>query len=130
MYQRRSVLQEKENIDNGIGSPNWDLVICLAIAWCIIAVILCRGPGFSKYSPNLNEQQYNFKNHLILGIRSSGKASYFLAVFPYFVMLILLLRAVTLPGSLNGIIYFLKPQWSELLNPKVGFQATLYLMCA
>lgn len=54
-----------------------------------------------------------------VGIKSSGKASYFLALFPYIIMGVLLVRAVTLPGSVNGILYFLTPQWNELLNPRV-----------
>lgn len=96
LFFTKTVLRESDNIDEGLGSPNWDLVVCLMMAWIIIAVILIKG------------------------IRSSGKASYFLAIFPYIVMFILLGRALTLPGSWDGIVYFLKPQWSELLNPSVS----------
>ena len=53
------------------------------------------------------------------GVKSSGKASYFLALFPYVIMITLLIRAVTLEGAVDGIIFFIKPQWGELLNPKV-----------
>jgi solute carrier family 6 (neurotransmitter transporter, glycine) member 5/9 len=60
---------------------------------------------------------------LIKGIRSSGKASYFLALFPYLIMLILLVRSVTLPGAWNGIAYFLTPQWNKILEPKVWYAA-------
>lgn len=60
---------------------------------------------------------------LVKGVRSAGKASYFLAIFPYLVMLILLTRALTLPGAYNGIVYFLKPQWDQILNPKVWYAA-------
>ncbi|KAL5286509.1 hypothetical protein ACFFRR_007883 [Megaselia abdita] len=99
IYFKKIVLRESDNLDNGIGGLNWDMVGCLALAWIIIGCILIKG------------------------IRSSGKASYFLALFPYMVMGILLIRALTLPGSLDGIIYFLRPQWKELLNPKVWFAA-------
>lgn len=57
------------------------------------------------------------------GIKSSGRFSYALAIFPYFIMFILLFRAVTLPGAVDGILYFITPQWSELLNPKVWYAA-------
>lgn len=60
------------------------------------------------------------KNISLKGIKSSGKAAYFLGVFPYVVLIVLLIRAVTLPGALDGIIYFFKPQWKELLNPLVS----------
>lgn len=53
------------------------------------------------------------------GVKSSGKAAYFLALFPYMVLIALLVRSVTLEGALDGIIFFLNPQWGELLNLKV-----------
>jgi len=56
---------------------------------------------------------------LIRGVQSSGKAAYFLALFPYVVLLILLVRGATLPGAVDGILYFITPQWEQLLNPKV-----------
>nr|NP_611364.2 Lithium-inducible SLC6 transporter, isoform D [Drosophila melanogaster]AAF57648.3 Lithium-inducible SLC6 transporter, isoform D [Drosophila melanogaster] len=99
LYFEREILHEVPNIDNGLSLPNWQLVACLAIAWLVIGGVLIRG------------------------IKSSGKAAYFLGVFPYVVLLILLLRAVTLPGAIDGIIYFFKPQWRELLNPLVWYAA-------
>ncbi|XP_062132451.1 sodium-dependent nutrient amino acid transporter 1 [Drosophila sulfurigaster albostrigata] len=99
LYFEREILHELPNIDNGLGMPNWQLVACLAVAWLIIGGVLIRG------------------------IKSSGKAAYFLGVFPYVVLLILLLRAVTLPGAWDGIVYFFKPQWRELLNPLVWYAA-------
>ncbi|KQS62104.1 sodium-dependent nutrient amino acid transporter 1 isoform X2 [Drosophila erecta] len=99
LYFEREILHEVPNIDNGLGLPNWQLVACLAVAWLVIGGVLIRG------------------------IKSSGKAAYFLGVFPYVVLLILLLRAVTLPGAIDGIIYFFKPQWRELLNPLVWYAA-------
>jgi SNF family Na+-dependent transporter len=44
---------------------------------------------------------------------------YFTATFPYVVLVILLVRGVTLPGSMNGIKYFIKPKWELLLEAKV-----------
>ncbi|KAH8271602.1 hypothetical protein KR018_010874 [Drosophila ironensis] len=100
LYFTQTVLREPESLEeNGLGTPSWDLVLCLMATWLIIGTILCRG------------------------IRSSGKASYFLALFPYVIMLILLIRAVTLPGAWRGIRYFLEPQWSQLLNPHVWYAA-------
>jgi solute carrier family 6 (neurotransmitter transporter, glycine) member 5/9 len=56
---------------------------------------------------------------IVKGVKSSGKVSYFLAIFPYVVMLILLGRAVTLPGAWLGIKYFITPEFSVLLKAKV-----------
>ncbi|XP_014085724.2 sodium-dependent nutrient amino acid transporter 1 isoform X2 [Bactrocera oleae] len=99
LYFQKEILHEQDDIFNGLGMPNWELVGCLAVAWFIIGGVLIRG------------------------VKSSGKAAYFLGVFPYVVLLVLLLRAVTLPGAMDGIIYFFKPQWSELLNPLVWYAA-------
>ncbi|XP_030370820.1 sodium-dependent nutrient amino acid transporter 1 isoform X1 [Scaptodrosophila lebanonensis] len=99
LYFEREILHELPNIDSGLGMPNWQLVACLAFSWLVIGGVLVRG------------------------IKSSGKAAYFLGIFPYVVLVVLLLRAVTLPGAINGIIYFFKPQWRELLNPLVWYAA-------
>lgn len=60
---------------------------------------------------------------LIKGIKSSGKASYFLAIFPYVILVILLGRACTLDGAADGILYFVTPDWGKLLEPNVWFEA-------
>lgn len=44
---------------------------------------------------------------------------YFTALFPYVVLILLLLHGVTLPGALDGIIYYLKPDWSKLAVAQV-----------
>ncbi|XP_017855353.1 sodium-dependent nutrient amino acid transporter 1 isoform X3 [Drosophila busckii] len=99
LYYVKEVLREKEQIADGIGLPNWELVVGLFVAWASIFLIIRRG------------------------VKSSGKASYFLALFPYVIMGVLLVRAVTLPGSLNGIYYFIKPNWGKILDPKVWYAA-------
>jgi solute carrier family 6 (neurotransmitter transporter, glycine) member 5/9 len=92
---RKEILNEATTIENGIGMPNWQLCICLVLAWTCISGILIKG------------------------VKSSGKASYFLAVFPYFVMIILLIRSATLPGSAEGMMYFITPNWNKIWTAKV-----------
>ena len=41
---------------------------------------------------------------------------WFTALFPYVIMLVLLVRAVTLQGAYNGLVYFIKPDWSKLMS--------------
>lgn len=93
---RKEVLREADDLNNGIGTPILNLSLFLLLAWVTIAAVLVKG------------------------IRSSGKASYFLALFPYVVIGILLIRAVTLEGAWNGILYFLKPRWDKILEPSVS----------
>lgn len=48
------------------------LTLALFVAWVVIFLVIMRG------------------------VKSSGKAAYFLALFPYVVLFVLLIRAVTL----------------------------------
>ncbi|XP_055685585.1 sodium-dependent nutrient amino acid transporter 1-like isoform X1 [Lutzomyia longipalpis] len=102
-YFMKEVLKAKEQIDDGIGVPDWKMTLWLLLAWVLVFIIISRG------------------------VKSSGKAAYFLAIFPYVVMIILLIRACTLEGAGEGILFFIKPQFSELLNPKVWYAATTQL---
>ncbi|KAK4874050.1 hypothetical protein RN001_013410 [Aquatica leii] len=95
----RKVLKEKTDISDGIGLPDLQLTSFLLLSWVIIFVLSARG------------------------IKASGKASYFLALFPYVILCALLIRAVTLEGSVKGILYFIRPQWNKLLKAKVWFSA-------
>jgi SNF family Na+-dependent transporter len=49
---------------------------------------------------------------------------YVTATFPYLVLIILLVRGVTMPGAVDGILFYVTPQWERLLSAKVS---VLYL---
>uniref|UniRef100_A0AAX7TNA2 Transporter n=1 Tax=Astatotilapia calliptera TaxID=8154 RepID=A0AAX7TNA2_ASTCA len=77
------------------GPVRWPLALCLLAAWIII--FLC----------------------MLKGIRSSGKVVYVTATFPYFVLIVLIIRGATLEGSLQGVAFYLTPDWSRLANAQV-----------
>lgn len=65
------------------------------------------------------------------GIQSSGKAAYFLAVFPYIVLILLLIRSATLEGAIDGMIYFIQPPTlEELLDAKIWYAAVTQVFYA
>jgi solute carrier family 6 amino acid transporter-like protein 5/7/9/14 len=66
-----------------MGEMRWELVLSLILAW----VIVCAS--------------------LIKGVKSSGKVVYFTALFPYAVLIILLIRGVTLEGHLEGVRFYI-----------------------
>ena len=94
-YLSKEVLKESTTIEPAdFGTPDWKLSLCLMLAWIII--FLC----------------------LIKGIKSSGKVVYVTATFPYVVLIILLIRAVTLEGASLGISFYLTPDFSRLSDIK------------
>ncbi|XP_054087621.1 sodium-dependent nutrient amino acid transporter 1 isoform X2 [Zeugodacus cucurbitae] len=101
LYFSKTVLRELEDITDGIGIPSWQLTLTLLLSWIVTYLILIKG------------------------MRSLGKVAYFLAIFPYVLLITLLIRAVTLEGAVDGIIYFLKPEWNKLLNMKVWKEAVV-----
>jgi len=60
---------------------------------------------------------------LIKGVQSAGKVAYFTALFPYVVLFTLLVRGLTLDGSIDGIKFLFEPKWEKLLEPKVWVAA-------
>lgn len=90
------------NISSGINEPGevkWDLALCLLLAWIVVYLCICKG------------------------IKSSGKVMYITAPAPYLFMLILLIRGATLPGSLEGVKFYVVPDWSRLSDIKVWVDA-------
>lgn len=58
--------------------------------------------------------------HFVKGsITASLQVVYFTALFPYAVLIVLLAHGVTLPGAFDGIVYYLKPDWSKLAEAQV-----------
>ncbi|XP_033646292.1 sodium- and chloride-dependent glycine transporter 1-like [Asterias rubens] len=93
-YWKFGVLNVSEGL-NDIGSIQWPLLVSFLCAW--ILVYLC----------------------IIKGVKSSGKVVYFTATFPYFVLVVLFIRGVTLTGAMKGILFFLTPDFEKLLSANV-----------
>ncbi|XP_074605088.1 sodium- and chloride-dependent glycine transporter 1-like [Brevipalpus obovatus] len=86
-----------------VGEIRLQLVICLLICWIIVFFCLFRG------------------------VKSLGKVVYFTAIFPYFVLTILLIRGLTLDGAVDGIKFYLTPDFSRILEVKVWKDAAIQI---
>ncbi|XP_069125073.1 sodium- and chloride-dependent glycine transporter 2-like isoform X2 [Argopecten irradians] len=84
-----------------IGSIKGHLALCLVIAWMV--VYLC----------------------VIKGIKSTGKVVYVTATLPYILLTILLVRTLTLPGAIDGVIFYVKPDFPSLMNIQVWLEAAI-----
>lgn len=91
-------LNQSEGIHD-LGAIKWDLVLCLLAVYLICYFSLWKG------------------------ISTSGKVVWFTALFPYAVLLILLIRGITLPGSAEGIKYYLSPNFDAIYKAEVWVDA-------
>ncbi|MCB9012805.1 MAG: sodium-dependent transporter [Bacteroidales bacterium] len=57
------------------------------------------------------------------GIRSIERVNMILIPILLLIILITFVRAITLPGAMEGISYLFRPQWSQLANPEIWLQA-------
>ncbi|XP_060529848.1 sodium- and chloride-dependent GABA transporter 1-like isoform X2 [Cylas formicarius] len=82
----------------GMTNPNpldiqWGLFVCLLIGWLLVYFVVRKG------------------------LHQSGKVIWFSALFPYVILLIMLVRAVTLEGAGDGLLYYVTPRWEVLSTP-------------
>ncbi|XP_066437973.1 sodium- and chloride-dependent neutral and basic amino acid transporter B(0+)-like [Eleutherodactylus coqui] len=103
-YWDKVALRRSSGIDE-TGQVVWHLALCLLLAWIISVAALVKG------------------------VQSSGKVVYFTALFPYVVLIILLVRGVTLEGARDGIEYFIGQQSdiTKLTNGEVWRDAATQL---
>ncbi|XP_013390656.1 sodium- and chloride-dependent glycine transporter 1 [Lingula anatina] len=101
-YFYRKVLEMTDGIDNS-GGLKWDLSLCLLLAWLIVFLVLIKG------------------------IQSLGKVVYFTAIFPYIILTILLVNGALLPGSAEGIRYYMSPNITRLADIEVWSDAVVQI---
>ncbi|KAG7273138.1 hypothetical protein CRUP_034536, partial [Coryphaenoides rupestris] len=93
---RRNVLEiHRSDGLRDVGGVRWQLMLCLFLIFTIVYFSLWKG------------------------VKTSGKVVWVTATLPYVVLLILLVRGATLPGAWRGVVFYLKPQWSKLLETSV-----------
>lgn len=76
-----------------LGAIRGNIVLPLLITW--VAMYLC----------------------IFKGVRLVGKIVWLTVPLPWLMLLILTIRGLTLEGSMQGLVYYLDPNWSELAKP-------------
>lgn len=82
-----------------VGSPRLWILISLLFCWvCIV---------FATWK----------------GVKTVGKVVYVTVILPWILVIIFVIRGVTLPGAIDGISYYLTPNFKALLDPEVWHAA-------
>lgn len=117
---RRRVLAISGGIEE-VGSIRWEVLLCLIVMWvicyfCIWKGVRSTGKVFTEYTTKLwNVTVYKCQTDIFF-----TQVVYFTATFPYVMLIILLIRGLSLPGALQGVVYYLQPDLSILTDPQVG----------
>jgi len=93
-FWSNEVLNISEGIDE-VGGIQWDLMVFLILAWFVTYCVIWKG------------------------LHNSGKVLWFSAIFPYVVLSILCIKALTLEGAGNGLKFLFTPQWERLYESQV-----------
>lgn len=96
----KEILKISDNIDN-VGTIVWPLFFSNLLVW--VSIYLC----------------------IMYGVKSIGKVVYFTATFPFLILFVLFIRGITLPGAIDGIYFYIYPEWEQLKNLKVSYRFDL-----
>jgi NSS family neurotransmitter:Na+ symporter len=82
-----------------MGSIQWMIALGLVLTWIAIVGAIWKG------------------------VKTVGKVVYFTVIIPWIILLVFVIRGVTLPGALEGLRYYLTPNFNALLNYRVWLHA-------
>ena len=103
LFWTKGVLGLSEDMES-IGGIQLHSAVSLLAAWVIVYVCIIKGVKFT------------------------GKIVWFTGLFPYAMLTVLLIRGVTLEGAMNGLKYYLKPDFSKLWQGSVWLDAGTQIM--
>lgn len=113
-----------------MGSIRWEVLLCQIFVWivcyfCIWKGVKSTGKVFTSTWQNCSKcfPLKSLKGHFF------SQVVYVTATLPYVMLLILLVRGLSLPGALQGVLFYLMPQSSRLTDPEVG-QCRWSLICS
>lgn len=94
----RDILQISDSVST-LGGISWPVFAGLLVAWVLIFFSVWRG------------------------VKSVSKVVVWTATLPFFILMLLIVRAITLPGAEEGLRLFFLPEWSALLSTDLWLAA-------
>ncbi|XP_046543627.1 sodium- and chloride-dependent betaine transporter-like [Haliotis rubra] len=85
------------------GTIQWHLAVSLLGSWIVIFLSLVKG------------------------IKRIGKVVYVTVLLPYLLLAVLFIRTILLPGAVDGVVFYLSPDFSKLLEVQVWLEALLQI---
>jgi len=82
-----------------IGGIQWMIILGLVLTWICVIVSIWKGP------------------------KTVGKVVYFTVTIPWIILVVFVIRGITLPGAIEGLKFYLTPNFHALLNYKVWLAA-------
>uniref|UniRef100_A0AC35F4A8 Transporter n=1 Tax=Panagrolaimus sp. PS1159 TaxID=55785 RepID=A0AC35F4A8_9BILA len=87
-WQHRVIQQTSEITE--FGGIQWELFVLMLFSWLVVYFAIWNGTSETR------------------------RFLYFSSLFPYFIIFILFIRGITLPGAFSGVSYFLTPNFTTL----------------
>ncbi|XP_052817533.1 sodium- and chloride-dependent glycine transporter 1-like isoform X2 [Mya arenaria] len=95
-----NVLRASSGLED-MGTIQWHLVISNFVGWAIVVASLVKG------------------------VHSLGKVVYVTATAPYLLLTVLFIRGLLLDGAIDGIIWYITPDFNKLADPQVWLEAAI-----
>ncbi|KAL4240391.1 hypothetical protein ACF0H5_001181 [Mactra antiquata] len=95
-----NVLRKEGSLED-MGSVQWHLMLSNFVAWTLVVASLVKG------------------------VKSLGKVVYVTATAPYILLTVLLIRGLTLDGAVDGVMWYITPDFSKLASPQVWLEAAI-----
>lgn len=101
-FFHNKILHLSNSIDN-TGEIIWPLFIFNCITWFII--FLC----------------------IMKGVKGVGKVVYVTVTFPILILVVMFVRGITLPGAVDGIYFYIYPEWNKITHYQVWLDAAVQI---
>ncbi|XP_060592408.1 sodium- and chloride-dependent betaine transporter-like [Ruditapes philippinarum] len=95
-----NVLRKSDGLES-MGAIQWHLVLSNFVGWAIVVAALIKG------------------------VKSLGKVVYVTATAPYVLLTVLLIRGLMLDGAVDGVIWYITPDFEKLASPQVWLEAAI-----